>query len=158
MRTIHGASSSPRFALCSAKAAASSCIPRSSLSAFQTLPVWLPEFADQINAIQARLFDLLPVVREHTYHPAYAGSYSIKSVLPALVPEMTYDGMAVANGQDAGLAWESLVTGRLDKAESDTIKKALLEYCGRDTLALVKVLEKLKLEGIGCVRKQSGRG
>lgn len=122
------------------------------------LASWLPEFAEQINAIQARLVDLLPVVREHTYHPAYTGSYSIKSVLPALVPEMTYDGMAVANGQDAGLAWESLVTGRLDKAESDTIKKALLEYCGRDTLALVKVLEKLKLEGIGCVRKQSGRG
>ena len=122
------------------------------------LASWFPEFADRINAIQARLFDLLSVVREHTYHPAYAGSYSIKSVLPALVPEMSYAGMAVANGQDAGLAWESLVTGRLDKAESDTIKKALLEYCGRDTLALVKVLEKLKLEGIGCVRKQSGRG
>jgi hypothetical protein len=48
-----------------------------------------PEFADRIAAIQARLFDLLPIVREHTYHPAYAGSYSIKSVLPALVPEMT---------------------------------------------------------------------
>ena len=70
---------------------------------------WFPEFADRINAIQARLFDLLPVVREHTYHPAYAGSYSIKSVLPALVPEMTYEGMEVADGQDAGLAWESLV-------------------------------------------------
>ena len=74
---------------------------------------WLPEFAERINAIQARLFDLLPVVREHTYHPAFAGSYSIKSVLPALVPEMTYDGMEVANGQDAGLAWESLVRGEL---------------------------------------------
>ncbi len=51
------------------------------------LAVWLPEYAERIGAIQARLFDLLPVVREHTYHPAYAGSYSIKSVLPALVPE-----------------------------------------------------------------------
>ena len=44
------------------------------------LAAWLPEYAERINAIQARLFDLLPVVREHTCHPAYAGSYSIKSV------------------------------------------------------------------------------
>ena len=38
----------------------------------------------------------------------------LKAVLPALVPEMSYEGMAVANGQDAGLAWESLVRGGLD--------------------------------------------
>ena len=106
---------------------------------------WFPEFADRINAIQARLFDLLPVVREHTYHPAYAGSYSIKSVLPALVPEMTYDGMQVANGQDAGLAWESLVRGQLDCAERGRIRKALLDYCGQDTLAMVKLLDRLRI-------------
>lgn len=110
------------------------------------LASWLPEFSDRINAIQSRLFDLLPVVREYTYHPAYAGSYSIKFVLPALVPEMTYDGMEVGNGQDAGLAWESLVRGGLDGIERENIAKALLAYCCQDTLALVKVLEKLRLE------------
>ncbi len=57
---------------------------------------------------------------------------------------MTYDGMTVSNGQDAGLAWESLVTGRFDKTESDSIKKALLEYCGQDTRALVMLLERLQ--------------
>lgn len=41
------------------------------------------------------------------YHPAFAGSFSLKAVLPALVFEMTYDGMDVADGTDAGLAWES---------------------------------------------------
>jgi len=117
------------------------------------LASWFPEFADRINAIQARLFDLLPIVRAHTYHPAYAGSYSIKSVLPALVPEMTYDGMEVADGQAAGLAWESLITGLLDKTERDRIRKALLDYCGQDTLALVTVLEKLKLGAKGCLQK-----
>jgi len=107
------------------------------------LASWFPEFADRITAIQTRLFDLLPVVREHTYHPAYAGSYSIKSVLPALVPEMTYDGIEVANGQAAGVAWESLVCGGLDRGEYDRIRKALLVYCGLDTLAMVKLLDKL---------------
>jgi predicted RecB family nuclease len=109
------------------------------------LAVWLPEHAERIKAIQARLFDLLPIVREHTYHPAYAGSYSIKSVLPALVPDMTYDGMVVADGQSAGLAWESLVRGSIDASERDRIRKALLDYCGQDTLAMVRLLEKLKL-------------
>ncbi len=108
------------------------------------LAVWLPEHAEGINAIQARLFDLLPVVREHVYHPAFAGSYSIKSVLPALVPEMTYEGMEVANGQDAGLAWESLVRGSVNPGERDRIRKALLDYCGQDTLALILLLKQLR--------------
>jgi hypothetical protein len=107
------------------------------------LASWFPEFADRISAIQGRLFDLLPVVREHTYHPAYAGSYSIKSVLPALVPEMSYEGMVVANGQDAGRAWESLVRGSLTCDERERIREALLAYCALDTLAMVRLLDAL---------------
>ncbi len=110
------------------------------------LATWLPEYAERIGAIQSRLFDLLPVVREHVYHSAFAGSYSIKSVLPALVPEMTYDGMEVANGQDAGLAWESLARCNGNQEEHERFRKALLAYCGQDTLALVKILERLRLE------------
>jgi hypothetical protein len=49
-------------------------------------------------------------------------------------------------GQDAGLAWESLIRGGMDQVERDKMKKALLDYCRRDTLALVRVLNKLKLE------------
>ena len=109
------------------------------------LAAWRPEFSEQIKAVQRRLWDLLPVVRNHVYHPAFAGSYSLKAVLPALVPEMTYDGMAIANGQAAGLAWESLVRGNLDQVQRDETRKALLDYCGKDTLALVRLLERLRL-------------
>jgi hypothetical protein len=108
------------------------------------LAAWLPEFTERIKSIQTRLWDLLPVVRNHVYHPAFAGSYSLKAVLPALVPELTYEGMAVANGQDAGLAWESLVRGNLDQVERDKTRKALLDYCGKDTLALLSLLERLR--------------
>ena len=65
-------------------------------------------------------------------------------MLPALVPEMTYDGMEVANGKDAGLAWESLEGGIADQGERERLRKALLDYCGQDTLALVRLLEKLR--------------
>lgn len=133
--------------LCAALGESGSIVVYSSFEAqrLAELAAWLPEHAARIKAIQARLFDLLPVMRAHTYHPAYTGSYSIKSVLPALVPEMTYDGMAVANGQAAGVAWESLVRGGLDRSECDRIRKALLDYCALDTLAMVKLLDRLVL-------------
>ena len=49
--------------------------------------------------------------------------------------------MQLGNGTDAGLAWESLVRGGLDQSDRDKTRKALLDYCSQDTLAMVKVLE-----------------
>jgi hypothetical protein len=109
------------------------------------LTAWLPEYTERIRSIQSRLWDLLPVVRSSVYDPAFAGSYSLKSVLPALVPGMSYTNMAVGNGRDAGQAWELLVCGRLDFGEHDRIRKALLAYCALDTLAMVRLLEELRL-------------
>jgi predicted RecB family nuclease len=103
----------------------------------------LPEFAERIKNIQSRLWDLLPIVRNHVYHPAFAGSYSLKSVLPALVPEMSYEGLEVANGQDAGLAWQVMLRTS-DKTERERLRKALLDYCRLDTFALVKIVQKLR--------------
>jgi hypothetical protein len=76
------------------------------------------------------------------YHPAFTGSYSLKAVLTALPPSLTYAEMEVTNGQEAGLAWESLVHGSLDCHERDRIRKDLLDYCGQDTLALVSATGK----------------
>jgi hypothetical protein len=108
------------------------------------LTSWPPGFAGRIENIQGRLWDLLPRMRKHVYHPAFAGSYSLKAVLPALIPTLTYDGMAVADGQQAGVAWESLVRGGLNQIEREKLRKALLDYCSLDTLAMVKLLEKLR--------------
>jgi len=118
------------------------------------LAAWLPEFAGRIEKIQRRLWDLLPVVRNHVYHPRLAGSFSLKYVLPALVPDMTYAGMEVSDGTDAGLAWESLIRGGLDETERDKVRKALLDYCGQDTLAMVRLVEALRL----FAQEAAGRG
>jgi hypothetical protein len=107
------------------------------------LAAWRPEFAGRIKKIQRRLWDLLPLIRNHVYHPRFAGSFSLKYVLPALVPDMSYPGMEVADGTDAGLALESLTRGGLDQAGRHRIRKALLDYCGQDTMAMVRLLEKL---------------
>lgn len=122
----------------------------------EELATWLPEYANRIKSIESRLFDLLPVIRNHVYHPVFAGSYSLKSVLPALVPDMTYEGMEVADGTEAGIAWESLVRGGLDQVEREKTQKALLDYCGQDTLALVRLLETLRLASTDAAIVASG--
>jgi hypothetical protein len=65
-------------------------------------------------------------------------------VLPALVPGMTYEGMEVANGEDAGVAWESLIKEHLGEAQREKIRKSLLDYCGQDTLAMVRLMQQLR--------------
>jgi hypothetical protein len=72
------------------------------------------------------------------YHPAFAGSYSLKQVLPALLPQMTYAGMPVANGEDARIAWRQMIAHNLMDPERQRLRSALLEYCKQDTFTLVK--------------------
>ena len=60
------------------------------------LAEWLPQYKDEIGDIRDRLWDPLPVIRAHVYDLAFRGSYSPKSVLPVLVPDMSYDGIEVA--------------------------------------------------------------
>jgi predicted RecB family nuclease len=133
--------------LCSALGESGSIVVYSAFESqrLAELAAYLPEFAERIANIQARLWDLLPVVRNNVYHPAFVGSYSLKYVLPALVPEMSYADMEVADGQAAGLAWKALVHRGLEQTERDRIRKALLDYCGQDTLALVTLLKTLQL-------------
>lgn len=113
-------------------------------SRLSELAAWLPEYAGKIARIRKRLWDLLPVMRGNVYHPAFRGSYSIKAVLPALVPKMTYVGMGIADGEQAGLAWDRLVRGNLAKVEWELVRKALLAYCRQDTLAMARLLDFLQ--------------
>lgn len=108
------------------------------------LATWLAEYKERVKNIQERLWDLWPFVKRHVYHPEFQGSFSIKSVLPALVPEMTYEGMEVSDGGQAGLAWDQMIRGELDPVERQVLKKALLAYCRQDTLAMVKIVECLR--------------
>ena len=103
-----------------------------------------PKQARQLLALNKRIWDLaLPFQQGHYVHPDFACSYSIKHVLPALVPGMSYDGLKVANGGDAQLAYLNLIYGDLKPKECAGIRKALKVYCGQDTSAMVKILQVL---------------
>jgi hypothetical protein len=108
------------------------------------LASWLPEYAGQIGEIQSRLWDLLPIVRGNVYHPEFRGSYSIKDVLPALIPEMKYEGMEVSDGREAGRAWDRLIRRDVEIGEKERIREALLAYCAQDTLAMARLLAYLE--------------
>jgi predicted RecB family nuclease len=109
----------------------------------RNLAGWLPEYGNRIAKIQGRLWDLLPFIRENIYHPEFQGSYSLKAVLPALVPDLSYDHLDVSDGGEAGLVWERMVRGGIDAPERHRLKSALLAYCGQDSFAMVKLLERL---------------
>ena len=71
---------------------------------------------------------------------AFGGSYSVKDVLPALLPDVTYEGMDVANGTDAGIAFARMTDPSTSLDEHASLRKALLRYCEQGTLALVRIL------------------
>ena len=102
-----------------------------------------PEFAAEIEAIITRIIDLMAPFRNKDYYvKAMCGSHSIKYVLPALVPDLSYDNLAIADGEMAMLAYSRL--GKIsDEAEKVEIRQALLDYCQLDTFAMVRIWEKL---------------
>ncbi len=106
----------------------------------------LPAKEGQLRNIAARLVDLLPVVRNHVYHPDFGGSFSLKSVLHALVPELRYDNLPIAEGETASLELERLLFQGEDLSPEARVglRAALLRYCHQDTWGLVRLLECLR--------------
>ena len=106
----------------------------------------LPVQADRLRRIADRLVDLLPIVRNHVYHPDFGGSFSLKSVLPALVPDLRYDALAIRDGETASLELERLLFrgAELTLEALAELRANLLRYCQLDTLGLVKLLDRLR--------------
>jgi hypothetical protein len=103
-----------------------------------------PDLAGPLLALNERVFDLLPVVRHNYYHPDMKGSWSIKSVLPCLVPELSYARLgSVQEGTRAQAAYLDLIGGELDEAAREALSKDLRAYCELDTLAMVRIVERL---------------
>ncbi len=106
----------------------------------------LPHLATRLETLAGRLVDLLPVVRNHVYHPDFGGSFSLKRVLPALVPEMSYRGLAIADGETASLELGRLLFhgDAMEPEERARLRADLLAYCHQDTWGLVRLLERLR--------------
>ena len=108
-------------------------------SILEQLAAALPSLRPALSRIVSRLWDLFPIIRDHYYHPAFGGSYSIKAVLPAIVPSLAYDDLAIQEGGHAASQYYRMVFVETDWVERATIEEALLRYCARDTLAMVEL-------------------
>lgn len=99
-----------------------------------------PHLSVPLLAINAHVVDLLPIARERYYHPSQQGSWSIKKVLPAVVPELRYD--ALDGVQDGGMAMDAFLEGIHPNTNAERkaqIEQQLLDYCKLDTYAMVRL-------------------
>jgi hypothetical protein len=102
-----------------------------------------PEYTEFLTDINNRLFDLMEIVSKGYYlHPDFKGSWSIKNVLPVMVPELSYKHLAINKGDMAMIAWWEMIHSVDEVAKQKTVD-SLLEYCGLDTMAMVKIWQKL---------------
>ncbi len=106
----------------------------------------VPALAGALRDVIARLADPLLVVRDHVYHPDFGGSFSLKRVLPALVPGLDYGDLEIAEGGLASVELARLVFDgdAMPADERRRRRDALLAYCERDTLAMVRLMERLR--------------
>ncbi len=99
-----------------------------------------PDLSVDLLAINVRVVDLLPIARERYYHPSQEGSWSIKKVLPAIVPELRYD--ALDGVQDGGMAMAAFLEAIHPSTSIERktqIEQQLLAYCKLDTYAMVRL-------------------
>ncbi|MEK7194259.1 MAG: DUF2779 domain-containing protein [Patescibacteria group bacterium] len=104
------------------------------------LAIRMPEHAEFLNEMNARMFDLMTIFSKQLHiHPDFHGSASIKKVLPVLCPELSYKELDIGNGSEAMNTWNRLVTEGSSESERAKTEKAMLEYCALDTYAMYAI-------------------
>lgn len=107
----------------------------------------LPQYQKFIEGVQDRVVDLIEPFDGKTavyWHPEFYGRSSIKVVLPALVPELSYKTLEIQEGGAAADTWNRIVSGEYTEEEVERKAVALLKYCNLDTLAMVEIWKVLK--------------
>ncbi|MCK5583654.1 MAG: DUF2779 domain-containing protein, partial [Elusimicrobiales bacterium] len=103
-----------------------------------------PKYAKDLLKMKDRMADIMKPFQKRKYiDPRFRGSYSLKKVLPALVPAMTYKGLDIGDGGEAQTAYLNMLSGKLSAGETKKLRKDLKIYCGQDTLAMVEILKSL---------------
>lgn len=100
-----------------------------------------PHLASELLTIPERFFDLLPLARNHYYHPDMKGSWSIKEVLPTIAPELDYANLEVSDGAMAQEAYKEAIHSQTTPERKEKVRHAMLKYCKQDTIAMVKIVQ-----------------
>ena len=103
---------------------------------------------DELQYLIDRIIDLEQCIK-CVNHPEFCGKTSIKVVLPVLVPDLSYEGLEIADGDTALVTFAMMAQGKMDTGEMERKRAALREYCKMDTLAMVRLHEVLHGFGAG---------
>ncbi len=109
----------------------------------RNLAEWFPNHKAALEGMVERIVDLEKIIEKHYCHPALHGSWSIKRTLPVLVPDLSYDGLAIREGDTASAAFQLMARGDIPESEHPQYRERLLRYCELDTLAMVKLHQAL---------------
>jgi hypothetical protein len=104
-----------------------------------------PEHRHFLLDLNSRTFDLEPIFKKHYLVSGFKGRSSIKNVLPVLLPHLSYKNLDIQDGTEAMVNWRKMIFDDILEPEREKIKKALLDYCEMDTLAMVEILKHLSL-------------
>ncbi len=118
----------------------------------------LPHLRNDLLRVEERLWDLLLVLQNHYYHPDFQGSFSIKSVLPALVPSLDYGDLEIKDGATASVMYTRMMWGVTDWVERQRLASALHAYCARDTLGMVELRRVLSRKVKSASSQEEGEG
>ena len=109
-------------------------------SRFRDLARRFPRHSKPLTAIADHIVDLLPIAKERYYHPSQRGSWSIKNVLPAVVPDLNYEALpGVKDGGMAILAFQEAIFPDTPPDRKEEIRRQLDAYCRLDTFAMVRL-------------------
>jgi hypothetical protein len=101
-----------------------------------------PEYAPALESIIERVVDLLPIARNRYYHPSQHGKWSIKAVLPAAIPELSYSQLTgVQDGGMAVSAFMEAIAPATAPERKVEIEAQLISYCELDTFAMVRLYQ-----------------
>ena len=109
------------------------------ISRLRELAVAFPQHAESLLGFVKRIVDLMKIYKEHYYHRDMHGSWSIKNVLPTIAPDLDYGTLEVSDGNEAQDAYRRAIAPETSEAERETIRRNLLDYCERDTYAMVRL-------------------
>ncbi len=103
-----------------------------------------PKFKEKLLSVNSRVYDLATSFKKNYYvHKDFKGSWSIKSILPVLIPSLSHKDLNIQEGGTASESYRKLIDKKIGKKEKEVLGKDMLEYCKLDTLAMVEILDKV---------------
>lgn len=104
-----------------------------------------PEYAELLQSVNERTYDLMMIFKLGLYvDPRFGGSNSLKKVMPVLVPDLSYDNLAIHEGGTASASWAIVTDPTMSQEQRDQLYTDMIEYCRLDVYGMVKIVDVLK--------------